>query len=122
VLCSQLVGLKWTDAERGAQDCLSVLEDLSTSGACLRIEQPIPVKTRVRIAYGGGNLSGAVRYCVFRSVGYFLGVQFDADTQWSDARFRPEHMTDVRDLLDRSIRRSRTQERGSRRASRAATP
>jgi PilZ domain len=107
VLCSQLVAVKWTDSEGSAQDCLANLEDISTSGACLQSERPISVKTRVRIAYGGGHLSGTVRYCVYRAVGYFLGIQFDPGTRWTDARFRPEHLTDVREMFNKSVRRSR---------------
>jgi hypothetical protein len=107
LLCSQLVAVKWTDSEQRARDCFAVVEDISTSGACLQSEQPVPVETRVEIAYGDGHLMGTVRYCVYRSVGYFLGIQFYPDTRWSDARFRPEHLTDVRDLLNQSNRRGR---------------
>jgi len=105
-LCAQLVGVKWTDCDQRAKDCLAVLEDISTSGACLRNEQPIPVNTRIRIAYGGGHLPGVVRYCSFREAGFFLGIQFDPDTRWSDERFRPESLTEVRDLYYQSIRRN----------------
>jgi hypothetical protein len=106
VLCSQLVAVKWTDGGL-AQDCLAVLKDISTSGACLQSEQPIPIKTPVRVAYGEGHFSGTVRYCVFRTVGYLLGIQFEADTRWSDARFRPQHLTDVRDMWNQRARRKR---------------
>jgi len=121
MLCSELVGIKWTNGAKSARECLGVLEDISTCGACLRLEQPIPVQTPVRVIYGGGHLQGVVRYCVFRAVGYFVGVQFSADARWSDARYRPEHTTDVRDLLNRSLRRSRAQERGTRRTSSSRT-
>ncbi|MGA3026412.1 MAG: hypothetical protein ABSF98_16730 [Bryobacteraceae bacterium] len=58
------------------------------------------------ISYGDGHVAGTVRFCVYRAAGYFLGIQFDPDTRWSDARFRPQHLTDVRDLLNQSIHRN----------------
>jgi len=106
LLCSQLVAVKWTHGGL-ARDCLAVLEDISTSGACLQIEQPIPVKTPVRVAYSEGHFSGSVRYCVLHAAGYLLGIRFDDDTRWSDARFRPQHLTDVRNLLNPRARRKR---------------
>jgi len=50
------------------------LEDISLSGACLQFDQPIPLQTDLRINYPKGELMGKVRYCVYREIGYFLGV------------------------------------------------
>lgn len=97
-LCSQLVGIEWTDGDLRVQNCVVNLEDISASGASLQSEQAIPVETRVKIAYGDEHLSGAVRYCVRRSFGYSLGIQFDAHMRWSRKRFRPQHLTDLQEL------------------------
>jgi hypothetical protein len=107
VLCSQLVGVEWTDREGGVRSCVANLEDISASGACLHSEEPIPVEESVKIAYGANHLSGVVRYCVHCSVGYLLGIQFEPETRWSDEKFRPRHMTDVGKLLKQAIRRAR---------------
>jgi hypothetical protein len=111
MMCSQLVGVKWKDtgAHRQAggvrQECLAVLEDISASGACVQMERPLEIDTSVKVAYGGGHLAGKVRYCVFRSIGYFVGIEFDPGVRWSHAQFRPTHLVDVKELLDRSLRR-----------------
>jgi len=108
MLCSQLVGVEWIDSAGQEQNCVVNLEDISESGACLHSEEPIPVKSRVTIAHRKDRLSGAVRYCVDRSVGYLLGVEFDSSTRWSDSRLRPNHLTNVRDLVKQSIHRDRS--------------
>jgi hypothetical protein len=105
MMCSQLVGVKWKDTGAHRQECLAVLEDISTSGACVQMERPLEIDTSVKVAYGGGHLSGKVRYCIFRSIGYFIGIEFDPGIRWSHAQFRPSHLVDVKELLDRSLRR-----------------
>jgi hypothetical protein len=106
MMCSQLVGVKWKDTGAHRQECLAVLEDISTSGACVQMERPLEIDTSVKVAYGGGHLSGKVRYCVFRSIGYFVGIEFDPGVRWSSTEFRPSHLVDVKELLDRCLRRS----------------
>jgi hypothetical protein len=52
-----------------------------------------------------GELKGIVRYCVFRDIGYFLGVEFAPDTRWTPRMFRPMHLLDPRRLVHRVIER-----------------
>ncbi len=94
MLCADLVEVCWEDEEHQPQQATAVLEDISRAGACLQFEVPLPTGTSVRIACGGEHLQATVRYCVYREIGYVVGVQFEAGSQWSPQEFHPEHMLD----------------------------
>jgi hypothetical protein len=42
-----------------------------------------------------------VRYCAYREIGYFVGVQFDPACRWSKAHYRPQHLLDLEQLITR---------------------
>jgi len=98
MLCSELVTVQWVDS--AGRDCMAtaVLEDISPSGACLQFEVAVSEGTQLSIAVPGMVLPGQARYCRFRDAGYFTGVRFDGDCQWSAARYRPQHLLDPRSL------------------------
>jgi hypothetical protein len=81
------------------------LEDISLSGACLQVERPVPLETDFRISYPSGELVGKVKYCVFREIGYFLGIEFDPGSRWSQRHYRPQHLLDPRRLVNRVTNR-----------------
>jgi hypothetical protein len=60
----------------------------------------------MRITYPKGELVGIVRYCVFREIGYFLGVEFEDGCRWSQRHFRPQHLLDPRKLVIRAVNRT----------------
>ncbi len=74
---------------------MALLEDIAASGACLQLEEAIPVGTQVRWA----NFRGTVRYCIYREIGYFAGVEFHAATRWSTSEYKPQHLLDPRRLM-----------------------
>jgi len=100
-----MVGLSWKDKSGRAKKSIVNLEDISLSGACVQADAPIPLGTPVRIAYDKGELAGFVKYCVFREIGYFLGIEFDPGSRWSQKHFKPQHLLDPRRLVLRSINR-----------------
>jgi hypothetical protein len=63
------------------------------------LENAIPLRSRVRLVCAAGELGGEVRYCVFRELGYFLGIRFDEGTKWTRRAFKPQHLFDP-DRLD----------------------
>lgn len=71
------------------------------SGACVQVDLPVPLNTVLRISYPKGNLQGKVCYCVYREIGYFLGVEFEPGFRWSLRSFRPQHLLDPRRLVSR---------------------
>lgn len=66
------------------------------------------MQTAIRITHAKGELAGIVKYCVFREIGYFLGIEFDSDSRWSAKQFKPQHLLDPRRLVLRTLHRVRT--------------
>jgi hypothetical protein len=107
MLCADLVEIQWRDQTGRRRRAMANLEDISLSGACLQVERPIPLGSAVRLAYPSGELAGAVKYCVFREIGYFLGVEFEPGTRWSPRSFRPQHLLDPRRMVARAASRTK---------------
>jgi hypothetical protein len=101
MLCADLVDIQWKDQTGRTRRGVANLEDISLSGACLQVDRPVPLGTQFRMSYPNGELLGTVKYCVFREIGYFLGIEFDPGSQWSQRQFRPQHMLDPRRLVTR---------------------
>lgn len=101
LLCADLVELEWKDKSGRTRRAVANLEDISLSGACLQLEVSVPLHTQVKISYVNGELVGAVRYCVYREIGYFLGVQFEEGVRWTQRLFKPLHLFDPRRLMSR---------------------
>jgi hypothetical protein len=97
MLCAELVEVLWEQGGRQHRR-IANLEDISLSGICLHVERPIPAGTRLVMRHDDGQLRGFIRYCVFREIGYFLGIQLEENCQWSSLRFQPEHLIDPRRL------------------------
>jgi hypothetical protein len=111
LLCADLVEVEWKDKNGRKRRQLANLEDISPSGACLQLDTAVPLHTKIQIAAPGGDMEGVVRYCVYREIGYFLGVQFEG-TRWSKKDFTPQHLFDPRRLIskeqtDKPVRRAR---------------
>ncbi len=100
-LCSDLVMLRWSDDERRRHEETVVLENISTSGACVQAEVPVTESARVTLLCGSAEFHGYVRSCYLRDDGYFIGIAFDADSKWSKAKFQPEHLVDPRTVRPR---------------------
>ncbi len=99
MLCADLVNVHWTDEEGRTRRAVANLEDIALSGACLQLDEPIPLHARLKILTPKGPLEGSVRYCVYREIGYFIGVRFTAGSTWSRKSFKPQHLFDPRRLM-----------------------
>jgi hypothetical protein len=99
MLCADLVNVHWTDEDGHTRRAVANLEDISLSGACLQLDEPIHLHASLRILTPNGALVGSVRYCVYREIGYFIGVQFNAGSTWSRKTFKPQHLFDPRRLM-----------------------
>ena len=89
------------------------LEDISLSGACVQIDNQIPLNTAVCITYPRGELSGMVRYFHFREIGYYIGIEFEPGIRWSQQSYKPRHMLDPRRLVKRVLKRVARQDAAS---------
>ena len=95
-LCADLVKVEW-NPEFGPSRCeWAILEDISSSGACLESEQPITPGTVVSLEFTGDKCQASIKYCKFDRTSYQLGVQFEQGYRWSRRKFKPEHLIQFR--------------------------
>ena len=106
MLCADLVDVQWKEKNGRVRRAVANLEDISLSGACVQVDTPIPTETTLRISYPKGELQGRVCYCVFREIGYFLGIEFEPGFRWSMRHYRPQHLLDPRRLVTRTASRA----------------
>ena len=79
------------------------LEDICATGLCLQSELRIPEGASISIRYAGGELCGKVRYCVFREIGFLIGIEFEEGSRWSKEDFRPEHLLDMEQVTEEAV-------------------
>jgi hypothetical protein len=99
LLCADLLKVVWTDRTGQLRRIVANLEDISLTGACIQVEQPVPLGTTVQIEHAEGQLGGQIRYCIYREIGYFLGIEFDESSRWSLGVYRPQHLFDPKRLF-----------------------
>jgi hypothetical protein len=105
LLCAELVQLIWHDETGRERRKIANLEDISLTGVCLQVEQPMPAGLTIAMQYGDGELLGTIRYCRYQDTGYFLGVELAEGSRWSSQHYKPEHLLDPKDLLDQAMAR-----------------
>jgi len=81
---------------------MALLEDISHSGACLQVESALPLGSVISWECTRQRFDGRVRYCVYREIGYFVGVEFDARSKWTKKAYRPQHLLDLKKLVARA--------------------
>jgi hypothetical protein len=108
MLCADMVEVRWQEPAGRKLKSTALLEDISPSGMCLQFEVPLPLGTHVHVYCPGDKLTGIVRYCVYREIGYFVGVELEPAHRWSRRQFEPQHLLDLQDLVLRSAGRSST--------------
>ena len=108
MMCADLVDVRWRDKSGRSRRAVANLEDISASGVCLQVDVQVPLTTVVRISYPQGEFLGVVRYCQFKEIGYYLGVQFEGGSKWSKMRFKPQHLLDPRRLVKAAPARAKS--------------
>ena len=99
MLCADMVEVQWRAGPGSAHAVTALLEDISPSGACLQLEAAVPLGASITWTSAGHEFSGKVRYCVYREIGYFVGVEFAAGLKWSKNAFEPQHLLDLKKLV-----------------------
>jgi hypothetical protein len=102
MLCADMVEIEWRDQAGRKWHAGGLLEDISESGACLQVESAIPLGAEIRWEGPRKHFEGEVRYCVYREIGYFVGVEFYSDSRWSKKDYQPQHLLDLRRLVERA--------------------
>lgn len=99
-MCADMVEVRWNEGPTGkSRRATALLEDISASGACLQLEMAVPVGVEMRWACPKHEFVGRVRYCTYREIGYFAGVEFGAGVKWSKQAYKPRHLLDLKSLL-----------------------
>ena len=106
LMCADMVKVQWKDKVGRTRHSTVLLEDISPRGACLQFEWPVPIGAPMQILCHRGQLEGTVRYCTFREIGYFVGIEFGEDSRWARRQFEPQHLLDVPKLLARGVNRA----------------
>jgi hypothetical protein len=104
MLCADMVEVHWRDEAGRRWHGTALLEDISESGACLQVESAIPLGAEVHWDGPRKRFEGQVRYCVYREIGYFVGVEFNFGSRWSKKDYHPQHLLDLRNLVERTKR------------------
>jgi len=110
LLCAELVELVWQPESGKERRSVANLEDISLSGACVQLEREVRPGTPIAINYGDGELLGTVRYCLYRELGYFLGIELNESSRWSSQHYKPQHLLDPLELVEQAVLRHTTQQ------------
>ena len=91
--CSQHVSIVCLDRDGWSHTVSGNLEEIDEGSAVVLAEAPVPIGKKVRVVCGGNQLNGSIAASVYDEVlGFFIEVQFDLDSQWSERRFKPRHL------------------------------
>lgn len=99
MLCADVVHVHWREGTHG-RSATALLEDISPSGACLQLESAVPLGVSITWETDGHEFTGKARYCVYREIGYFVGVEFEPGVKWSQSAFEPRHLLDLKKLIE----------------------
>jgi len=102
MLCADLVDLCWRDPAGKKGHVTALLEDISASGACFQLEAPMELGSEVEWRSPKRGFSGVVRYCVYREIGYFVGIELLQSSKWNRRAFKPQHLLDLQRLVAQS--------------------
>jgi hypothetical protein len=96
------VELEWRDKSGWLRVVTAILEDISPRGACLQLEYPVPVNVEATVRHHAlWSVECRTSYCNYRDIGYFLGLEFKPGTRWSKRAFRPQHLLELANLIQR---------------------
>ncbi len=96
-LCADLVQVAWKEADGSKHTEWATLEDISSRGACVKLEESVPPGTPVSLRFSKGGCEARIRYCVAdHTGGYLLGVRFENGYTWSRSKYKPEHLVQFR--------------------------
>jgi hypothetical protein len=102
--CSELVTIHMQTADGNNEELVSILEDISETGARLQLERPVPADSRLRMV-----CSNCEAHCEFGAhvvgsqlhdgIGYFTEIAFEPGTAWCPERYSPQHLLDISSLV-----------------------
>ena len=106
MLCADMLEIRWKDRAGKHRKATALLEDISPLGACLQLEAPLPLGVEIGWDSPKQFFAGFVRYCVYREIGYFVGVEFCKESRWSKRTYAPQHLLDLERMVANTRKRS----------------
>ena len=97
-LCADLVRLDWITEDDNLRSEQALLEDISSMGGCVQMEEPVALGSTMMLTVGTTPFYGHVCYCTLRDEGYFVGLRFSKDSIWSAGIVRPKHLISLQQL------------------------
>jgi hypothetical protein len=98
LLCADVLQVEWMESSGWLRIATALLEDICAVGACLQMETSIPAPLLVQLRYRGVTMPAAVKYCNYREIGYYVGVEFRDGFRWSPKHFLPQHLLDLKKI------------------------
>ena len=102
-MCADVVEVCWVEAGKTTRRMTALWEDISASGACLQLEEAVPLGVELRWKCRRQSFTGRVRYCVYREIGYYVGVEFDAGSKWTENAYKPRHLLNPAKMAEGGI-------------------
>lgn len=98
--CSHLVAVRLPGPERQLREIVANIEEISSTGMCLNLEEPLDRGLSLRIeASNRGrahSFSATVVDCQEEPpMGYYAQLEFDSGCRWSPLAFEPEHLVRI---------------------------
>lgn len=73
------VEASWADSNGALRTAIARMEDKSLSGACIRLNLPIQVGTKLWVQWRFEEFSGIAKYCRSEGAEYVVGIRRDKD-------------------------------------------
>jgi len=94
-VCADLLTMRWTSGAGQPREEYVTLEDISTTGACVQLEEAVQPGTEVHLEHPDASFEGVVRHCMPRDGLYFAGIEFAQGARWSPGKFKPAHLLEL---------------------------
>ena len=91
-LCADLLKVRWRNNAGTIRDEYCTLEDISSSGACIQLEEAVAPGTVMTLSYPSGKFRARVAYCSEQGGVYLIGLAFEPGYCWSRSRYKPTHL------------------------------
>lgn len=102
--CSNLVSLQLPASGGGWRDLIGNLEEISSSSACVNVEEPIVVGLSLCMVcshlHGTCEFPGQVVDCQHDArTGYYVHIEFSPGSRWSPEVYSPKHLIRANTLV-----------------------
>ena len=106
MLCADMVDVQWKDKSGVFAKVWLIWKTSRNLAPVFNSTSPFLCRPNCALPIPKASCPGKVRYCVYREIGYFLGIEFESDSKWSARHFKPQHLLDPRRLVIRSVNRA----------------